>query len=212
MKKKNLILEILKVTGVLIVAWLLWVFILATIIPEVSAEFAMSTSMILGAITAVIFLLIPEINTVNALKNQGAEAVNNITAENEKLDNLLTKANKFTDKYMMDNSNETSNISLEAEFEKSVSQSIKNSSAFERKINQFPEFLKNEAVMELLKQMRQSENAIQSYEQFHNNVAVQYNYTINSFPLKIFKGLFRLEDVSYYNRDNDLISDEELGI
>lgn len=215
MKKKNLILELLKLIATTIVGWLLWVVIFSTttsVESDVMVEPFTGASMIFGFITATIVLFVIELNSVNLLKQRVSQTFNNITITNKRSDNLLDKANKVTEKYMSFESKVVSDIASTLKSEKNSSRKIKNSSSFEQRINEFPELKSNNSVMELLKQLRESENIVANFKLEHNDFVTQYNYSINSLPISIFKGILKMEECSFYSDDKDLISDEDLGI
>lgn len=201
--------------GVTIVGWLLWVVIFSTTTPvesDVMVEPFTGASMILGFSTAIVLLLALELNSVNLLKQRVSQTLNNITIANKRSDNLLDKANKVTEKYMSFESKVISDIASAIKPEKNSSRKIKNSSTFEQRINEFPEIKSNQSIMELLKQLRESENVVANFKLEHNDFVTQYNYRINSLPISIFKGIFKMKEVSFYSDSSDLISDEDLGI
>lgn len=215
MKKKNLILELLKLMGVTIAGWFLWVIIFSATTPtesDVMVEPFTGASMVLGFITAIIVLFIIELNSVNLLKQRVSQTLNNITVANKRSDNLLDKANKVVEKYMTFESKVVSDIASTSKPEKSFLKRINNSSAFEQRINEFPELKSNNSIMELLKQLRESENIVANFKLEHNDFVTQYNYSINSFPISIFRGMFKMKEFMFYSDDNDLISDDALGI
>ncbi len=217
MKKKNLLLELLKIIGVTTAGWILWVFIFSSASPagaETIIEPFPGASMVLGFVTAVIVLFIMEINSVNLLKQRVHQSLNNITIANKRSDSLLEKANKVIKKYMTFETEVVADIASAIKPRKGSSKSIKNASAFEQRINEFPELKSNEAVMELLNQLRDSENIIANFKLEHNNFVAQYNFNINSFPIIILKSVLKVQEFSYYNddEDRDLVSDEALGI
>ena len=215
MKKKNLIVELLKLIGVAIIGWFLWVIIFSFTTPiesDVMVEPFTGASMVFGFVTALVVLFIMELNSVNLLKQRVLQTLNNITITNKRSDNLLDKANKVTEKYMTFESKVISDIASAIKPEKSSSRKIKNSSAFEQRINEFPELKSNQSIMELLKQLRESENIVANFKLEHNDFVTRYNYNINSLPVSAFKGIFKMKEFSFYSDGNDLISDEDLGI
>ena len=215
MKKKNLIVELLKLIGVAIIGWFLWVIIFSFTTPiesDVMVEPFTGASMVFGFVTALVVLFIMELNSVNLLKQRVLQTLNNITIANKRSDTLLDKANKVTEKYMTFESKVISDIASAIKPEKSSSRKIKNSSAFEQRINEFPELKSNQSIMELLKQLRESENIVANFKLEHNDFVTRYNYNINSLPVSAFKGIFKMKEFSFYSDDNDLISDEDLDI
>ena len=215
MKKKNLILELLKLLGVAIIGWFLWVIIFSfttSTESDVMVEPFTGASMVFGLVTALVVLFIIELNSVNLLKQRVLQTLNNITIANKRSDNLLDKANKVTEKYMTFESKVISDIASAIKPEKSSSRKIKNSSAFEQRINEFPELKSNQSIMELLKQLRESENVVANFKLEHNDFVTRYNYNINSLPISVFKGIFKMKEFSFYSDENDLIFDEDLGI
>ena len=157
-------------------------------------------------------LIIIAINSVNLLKQRSSQTLSNISITNKRANTLLEKANKVVEKHINFEQKVVTDIAETMKPERTSSKKIRNSNAFEQKINEFPELKSNESVMELLKQLRENENIVANFKLEHNNFVAQYNYEINSFPVIIFKGLFKIKEIEFYSDDSEMISDEELGI
>ena len=66
--------------------------------------------------------------------------------------------------------------------------------------------------MELLRQIRESENSISNAKIAFNDFVAAYNTMIHNFPFSLVRGICKFKDEEYYEEVDDIISDEELGI
>lgn len=215
MKKNSLIVEILKIIGAIIAGILLWLIIFSFALPaqaDGSASEPFPGAMcVLGTATAFIVLLIINYNTMQKAFQKTKSSFSNIKVFEERTQRLLTKANKVADKYMQH----------EKEIQIKVSENrtpkikvIRNSSQFQAELENYPELKANESVMNLLSQIRESENMFaQSKIDFNTDVEV-YNSMIHTFPNNLFSKICRFKDVEFYSDESndDEISDEALGI
>lgn len=213
MKKKHLLIQLLILIGVTILGYLLWTLIFAGFTPvesETVIEPFTGASMLFGFITAIITLLIISLNNVNILKQRVKQTLNNITVTNKRSVTLLEKANKVVDKYMDFEKDVVSTISKSKK--NKITKRIVNANSFEQRINEYPELKSNTSIMELLNQIRESENIVANFKLEHNEFVARYNNEINSFPAVLFKSIMKNNEFEFYNDDSDIISDEKLGI
>ena len=78
-------------------------------------------------------------------------------------------------------------------------------------IENYPELKANESIMKLLSQIEQNENQTANSKMIYNENVTNYNTLINNFPVAVFKNIFNLKNIKYFEEE-DIISDEELGI
>lgn len=206
MKEKNIIIEIIKILGWMICGWILWLFIFAVFTKENEeiSDFLNKVSLILGLLTGIIITIIIKYNKLNHLKQIILESKSNIKILSKKNITLLEKANKVADKYM--------NHEKETQTKISENRSVKTSSEFQMILENYPELKANESIMKLLNQIEQNENQTANSKIIYNENVTNYNTLINNFPVAMFKNLFKLKDIEYFEEENDIISDEELGI
>ncbi len=215
MKKNSLIVEILKIIGAIIAGILLWLIIFSFALPaqaDGSASEPFPGAMcVLGTATAFIVLLIINYNTMQKAFQKTKSSFSNIKIFEERTQRLLTKANKVADKYMQHEKEIQIKVSENRTPQNKV---IRNSRQFQAELENYPELKANESVMNLLSQIRESENMFaQSKIDFNTDVEV-YNSMIHTFPNNLFSKICRFKDVEFYNDDSndDEISDEALGI
>ena len=99
----------------------------------------------------------------------------------------------------------------ETHFKISENRLVKTSSEFQMILENYPELKANESIMKLLNQIEQNENQTASSKMIYNENVTNYNTLINNFPVALFKNVFNLTDIKYFEEE-DIISDEELGI
>ena len=88
---------------------------------------------------------------------------------------------------------------------------ILNSKQFGGMLENYPELKANESIMELLRQIRESENAIANEKMTYNDYVSLYNTLIHSFPLMLISFITRFKDLEFYSEeDSSIPSDEEL--
>lgn len=206
MKEKNVIVELLKVFGWTICGWILWIFIFAIFTPENKeiSDFLNRVSLILGLLTGIIITIILKYNKLNHLKQIILESESNIKILSKKNATLIEKANKVADKYMKHEK--------ETHLKISENRSLKTSSQFQMILENYPELKANESIIKLLNQIEQNENQTANSKIIYNESVTNYNTLINNFPVAPFKNIFNLKDIKYFEENDEIISDEELGI
>lgn len=205
MKEKSVIIEILKILGWIFCGWILWLLIFAIFTPENEeiSDFLNKVALILGILTGLIITIILKYNKLNHLKQIILESESNIKILSKKNTTLLEKANKVADKYMKHEKETQTKIS--------ENRTVKTSSQFQMIIENYPELKANESIMKLLNQIEQNENQTANSKMIYNENVTNYNTLINNFPVAMFKNIFNLKDIKYFEEE-DIISDEELGI
>ena len=217
MKEKNSItMGILKLLLWFVVGCVFWVIIFSVIGPE-EAESVVEpfpyAIPICSVITTILISFIYDFNKANKLKQMVKAESSNIKVLKKRSTVLLEKANKVSDKYM---THEKSTHVGVAKERKNASvpfnKKIKSASQFQTAIEKYPDLKANDSIMELLRQIRESENAISNAKITYNDLVASYNTMIHNFPFSVVKGLFKFSDEEYYEEVDDIISDEELGI
>lgn len=219
MKNQNILIEILKLLGCVILGWILWLFIFAATSPQESsgvAEPFVGASVIFGIITGFIVGLGIKFNSVHRMKQHIFSMKSNIRIVEERSDKLLDKANRVADKYM---SHEMAVQLGVASTRTPVAPAdkkklIKNSHEFKTAIESYPDLKANESIMELLNQIKDCENTVANCKIDFNSSVEVYNATIHSFPAMLFRKIAGFKDLDYLDSsiENSLISDEALGI
>lgn len=210
--KNSLAIEILKLFAWIFCAWIFWVFIFSVFTPssvEEVVEPFNGASLVFGFLTGVIITFVLKLNNVSSLKQKANAVKSNVEVLNKRSETLLTKANKVADKYM----------NHESHVQKSVAYARKgkvilNSKQFGGMLENYPELKANESIMELLKQIRESENVIANEKMTYNDYVSLYNTLIHSFPLTLISFITRFKDLEFYSEEDSsgIPSDEELGI
>lgn len=216
MKINSLIYELLKLFGALFVGWVIWLIIFSMAAPAdaENIEPFRGAIALFGAVTGLIVSLVMKFNSINNLKQKARSSFNSINILIKRSDSLLEKANKVADKYMKHESDVLVGIAKER---KPVSlpagRRITSASQFQAALENYPDLKANESIMELLRQIRESENAVANAKIGYNEIVEKYNTSIHTFPGVIIKAIARYKDESFFEETvNDIISDEELGI
>ena len=215
MKKTNVLLEILKLLGIFIVGCFLWLIIFSTFMPAdetgATTEPFPGAIPVLAVVTAVITVTIIKYNAMQNAFQKTKAAYSNISVLGERANRLLDKANKVADKYM----EHEESVQL-SEADKRTAKTkvvIRNADQFQKQIESYPDLKANENIMELLSQIKETENSYAQSKLNYNAAAEYYNTMIHVFPNNILRKLFRFKDAEFYtNEDENEISDEELGI
>ena len=163
-------------------------------------------SLVFGFLTGVIITFVYKLNNVSSLKQKANAVKSNIEVLNKRSDILLTKANKVANKYMKHESHVQKSVTYVRK-----GQVILNSKQFWGMLENYPELKANESIMELLRQIRESENAIANEKMTYNDYVSLYNKLIHSFPLMLISFITRFKDLEFYSEeDSSIPSDEEL--
>lgn len=214
MQKKNVLLELLKLIGMVIAGWLLWLIIFSTFMPAdetgATTEPFPGAIVILGIATALIVSLVVKYNTMQKAFQKTKAAFSNITVLKERADRLLEKANKVADKYMVHE--EQIQIGV-AEKRAPRPRMIRNAEQFQMQLENYPDLKANESIAQLLSQIREAENAYAQSKIDYNTYVEYYNTSIHLFPNNLLRKIFKFEDAAFYTNEEDSeISDEALGI
>ena len=210
--KNSLAIEILKLFAWIFCAWIFWVFIFSVFTPssvEEVVEPFNGASLVFGFLTGVIITFVLKLNNVSSLKQKANAVKSNIEVLNKRSDTLLTKANKVADKYMKHVSHVQKSVAYARK-----GKVILNSKQFGGMLENYPELKANESIMELLKQIRESENVIANEKMTYNDYVSLYNTLIHSFPLTLISFITKFKDLEFYSEEDSsgIPSDEELGI
>ncbi len=210
--KNSLAIEILKLFAWIVCAWIFWVFIFSVFTPssvEEVVEPFNGASLVFGFLTGVIITFVLKLNNVSSLKQKANAVKSNIKVLNKRSETLLTKANKVADKYMKHESHVQKSVAYARK-----SKVILNSKQFGGMLENYPELKANESIMELLRQIRESENVIANEKMTYNDYVSLYNTLIHSFPLMLISFITRFKDLEFYSEEDSssIPSDEELGL
>ncbi len=215
-KENVLIMELIKLTVIVILCWLLWIIIFAFFTPEeyeTVIEPFRGASFVFGLLTGIIVDFIIRFNKISVLKQKVNSSRSNIDVLIKRGDSLLVKANKVADKYMTHEKEVMIGVAKERNNHSKITNSrIRNATQFEKVIENYPELKANTNIMELLNQIRESENNIAHSKILYNDSVTEYNSTINGFPGNIIKRLCNYKEEEYFKEEDNMISDEALGI
>ncbi|MGF6989751.1 LemA protein [Lachnospiraceae bacterium PM6-15] len=220
MKKKSTLIELLKLLGMTILGWFLWLWIFTITITPAEAEETIEpfqgASFIFGMITALIIWLFIQLTWARkGAQNIQAKASNiQIVADREK--GLLDKANRVVDKYLNHEKStfvETAAVRSSVQGKPARQTMIRSSHDFYQAIESYPELKVNESVMKLLEQIADCENTVANFKISYNDDVAKYNSAILNAP-SFLRNLFGLKVAEFYNShaNDDEITDEMLGI
>lgn len=104
MKKPNVLIEILKLIGLVILGWLLWIIIFSVTITPESSEIAQElfpgSAFLFGILTAIFIIFGMKFNQVHRIRQDINGKRSNIQIVTDRSDRLLEKANRVVEKYM----------------------------------------------------------------------------------------------------------------
>lgn len=214
MKKENIALQILKILGIYLAGCLLWLLIFSTFMPAdetgATTEPFQGAICIFGIITATIVVFVVNYNLMQKAFQKTKSTFSNIKIFKDRTKRLLEKANKVADKYMVHEENIQIGV---AEKRTKKTKVIRNAKQFQIELENYPDLKANESVMELLYQIRETENAYAQSKINYNASTEYYNTLIHSFPNNILSKLFKFKDVEFYSEEEkNEITDKELGI
>lgn len=164
-------------------------------------------SALLAVVCVSVGTIVVDYNRIQRMKADIPNFRGDVQALEERRERQLNQANRVVDKYM----------AHEKSIQKAVAHShVKKASDFSHYIEQFPELKANQSVATLLAQMNQLESELFTMKLVVNNEIADYNATIHSFPISIFRKVLKFEDIQIELEDKRVyeeeISDEELGI
>ena len=214
--KSSITLNLIKLIIWIIVSCLLWVIIFSIVSPEEAEKMVEPfphAVFVCGVATALLVMFIINYNAANKVRQNIKAEFSNIKVLNKRSTILLEKANKVADKYMTHERTTQVGVAKERKSPKvPFTKKIRSASQFETAMENYPDLKANESIMELLKQIRESENAISNAKVAYNDFVARYNTMIHNFPFSLVRKLLKFEDEEFYQEEETIISDEELGI
>lgn len=222
MKKPNVMMEILKLLGCVVLGWFLWVCIFSMLSPQEAEDMVEpfnGASTIFGILTGLVIALGLKFNALHRMKQRISALKSNIRIVEERGGKLLDKANRVVDKYIVHEERVQIKVAYARADQNAGADSksrtlVKNATEFKNAVESYPELKANESIMELLKQIQDCENTIASVKMDYNANVENYNANIHSFPAVFFRRIAGFKDMDYLEsgQDDDLVSDEALGI
>ncbi|MDR1606133.1 MAG: LemA family protein [Streptococcaceae bacterium] len=216
MKKKSVSSAILKMMGITLLSWIFCLLISSILGPKDKDEippFYVKLSFILGICLALILYLGLAFNELKKRKQRIKSSGSNIKIVEARQDGLLDKANRVADAYMT-HEKEVFEAATPAKLVPKSIVSIKSSEQFSNLVLAYLTLKANENVALLINQIKASEDSLANFKLTYNTEAELYNGLINSFPINLFRGLFKLEDQDYYASKTETteITDAMLGL
>ncbi|MBR4707163.1 MAG: LemA family protein [Pseudobutyrivibrio sp.] len=221
--------SVLKKIGLMIVLWailwLVWLFVVQAIPSstyekeytnesgetytesEIKDSWASAGGLVALCITLA-SLIIVDYNRLQPIKASIPGLKNDVLAYEEKRAHQIDQANRVLDKYL---SHEKSVQ------EASAASHVNNGAQFTAVLESHPELKANQAIETLMTQINQVETELVRVKSALNNCVAEYNAAIHTFPLVVFRKLFKLEDIVVETKtaapiEEAAVTDEDLGI
>lgn len=215
MNKDNAILQILKIFGMYFVSFSMAAFLFSTFTPEGSMQRkdipVDSIISILGIVIGTSIALITSYNAMQKAFQKTKSKYSNIEIYKDRTERLLEKANKVADKYMTHEAN--IHIGVAEKRAVNTTKMIRNAKQFQLILENYPDLKANQSIMELLSQIKESEDIYAQSKIDYNTCVEHFNTLIHCFPNNLLNKIFGLKAVEFYHEDQDMIiTDEELGI
>ena len=209
--KNSLLVQLLKLIGSFILAWLLIVVIFAvgTSGDEIPEKYDLLMG-ILAVVVAFAVNIIIDFNQIGRLRSQIQKTRADIDAVDETCTALIDKAERVADKYRSD---ETGTYKRFADARRGPKR-VRNGKDFKAVMEDYPELKANEHTQKLLSQIQTAENARLQARTLYSESVAKYNAKIHSFPVVLLRKICKWEDVPVERTtaQEDLVTDEELGI
>jgi LemA protein len=210
--KNSLIWKITKFGITVIISCLVIVIIFAIMADENGIDTKYNKLIfVLGATLAIAISIISSYNKIQQIKAKIPKLIADIDSVKKMRDSLVSKANRVIDKYIVHESDIMNNFA-DARSTNTKLIKVKNASDFKSVVESYPELKSNTAIMKLIEQLEISERTLLRNRTDYTEMVSNYNMQIHSFPFSLLRRLFKLEDIQIEKEEDDIISDEELGI
>lgn len=211
---KSVLLEMLKLMGMAVAGWFLWILIFAgTTVPEGEENipyFFQQISLVLGLLTGVAIFLGLKFNTLHRSRQQAAKKESNIHIAAKHHEKLLDQATRVVEKYML---HEESTLVGVAKARSNAAVQVRTATQFQGMLERYPALKANEHVGRLLEQIEASEDAVAHAKYSFNEEVAEFNTMLHSFPVVLFRWMLPFTDLEYLeDGDTDEITDEMLGL
>lgn len=215
MKKNSVFTILLKILGVFVLSWLMWLLVFSIFTPEDYEDVVepfRGASFIFGLITCLFVYTGFSYNTIFRRKQSIRARASNIIVVEERSESLLSKANHVVEKYQKHEHETLTSIGT-AVIDVKAEKLVGNAAQFQSFIQSYPELKANSNVLELLKQIKECENTTANFKIEYNAEVEHYNSLIHTFPINLLRKRINLEDEQYYSEKDTAkdIDDELLG-
>lgn len=209
MKQGIVLVALVKLFGLCIVGWLLWLFIFSACTPmdqETIPDILTFLSMVLGVLTGMIVSIGISYNNAVRKGNQLKASASNILIAEERGNSLLEKANRVVFKYL------SHEKEVYTEQGGTHVKPVNDAHQFQYLIESYPVLRSNGNIVELLDQIKECETAIANNKMHYNSDVESYNTLVHSIPLSLFKRFFTFSEAEYYQKKPLEMTDDRLGI
>jgi len=216
MKKGSMLINLLKLFGMLILGYFLWLFIFAVFSPreEEISDLHGKLAIILGAVTGLVMWVGSATFGLRKSQQMIEAGKSNIKVVQERAEGLLDKANRVVDKYMAHEGDTHKDIAKSRGRVQELPKKIKSATEFRVAIESYPELQANESVMKLLEQIQNCENTVANFKLAYNEDVANYNAKVFTMP-GFLRNMMKFKEAKYYDSEEDKaneITDDMLGI
>ncbi|MBO3837943.1 LemA family protein [Streptococcus suis] len=223
MKKRNILVELLKGIGLVLLSTILWTLILSFATPESSSgiyEPFPGFTVIAGILTSFILHIIMKYNQLRQAEQAAKASKSHIIVIEERNQALMEKANRLVEKHqnleketILDINKSVSKIRTVEEKTVMKSTKIESSQEFGQFLRQMPELMANKHIERLLNEIFETENNLAQWKISYNQQVEYFNTLLHQFPISIIAKIIRLKDLEFY-KEHSLtdFTDEMLGL
>lgn len=211
MKNESTLVVLLRLFGILIVSWLIWVLVFTLFTPdeqEMMVQPFQGADFVFAFITSLFVSGVLGYNRLARQKQQLRAQRSNITIAEKRGNDLLSKADQVVAQYQKHERTTYTSVAESSGNEVPV----KSAFEFQQMIQTFPELQANASVMTLLKQIRETEYATGNHKLEYNQAVMDYNTALHSLPGNILRKLLKIEDEDFYQESVPEITVELLEI
>ena len=178
--------------------------VIVSLIAEPDSEevsgWCITTGYILGVVLTLLGGVSVEKSGLHKLYERAGAMKSNVAAIQERMENVILQMNALIDRHMEHESDVYLSVSKN---DMKKFKHVKTLKDIRSSLSNYPVLRSDEDIMKMFDEIAKDNDRILNVKLEYNECAQRYNAGIKSFPVSVFRGIFKMEPLEYY-KNTDL--------
>ena len=173
--------------------------VIVSLIAEPDSEevsgWCITTGYILGVVLTLLGGVSVEKSGLHKLYERAGAMKSNVAAIQERMENVILQMDALIDRHMEHESDVYLSVSKN---DMKKFKHVKTLKDIRSSLSNYPVLRSDEDIMKMFDEIAKDNDRILNVKLEYNECAQRYNAGINSFPVSVFRGIFKMEPLEYY--------------
>ncbi len=173
--------------------------VIVSLIAEPDSEevsgWCITTGYILGVVLTLLGGVSVEKSGLHKLYERAGAMKSNVAAIQERMENVILQMNALIDRHMEHESDVYLSVSKN---DMKKFKHVKTLKDIRSSLSNYPVLRSDEDIMKMFDEIAKDNDRILNVKLEYNECAQRYNAGIKSFPVSVFRGIFKMEPLEYY--------------